>query len=229
MREGSALHERAHVLYQRQKIEYGNLLAANDAFDQAQRRAQDSYMRQVKVARVALKNNRSALQKLGLVGMRKRAHASWRAQAQQFCANALAEPEILARLNAFGVTEAQLASSQRQINLAATSHATRQQRKGAAQDATYQRDIAMAALDAWMSDFLKVARVALQDRPQLLAQLGMTVRVRRGALRTTPLVSFPPTHTVLAADSEDTAPAATAALPPAERRNGRAALNGKQG
>jgi hypothetical protein len=116
-------------------------------------------MRQVKVARVALKDNRGALQKLGLVGVRKRAHAGWLAQAQQFYANALAEPEILARLSAFGITEAQLASSQRQISLAATSHATRQQRKGAAQDATHQRDIAMAALDAWMGDFLKVARV----------------------------------------------------------------------
>jgi hypothetical protein len=217
LKEGSKLRERAHTLHQRRIIEYGNLLAASDAHEQAQRQAQDSYMRQVKVARIALKNNRGALQKLSLVGVRKRAQFGWLAQAQQFYANALSEPEILARLNAFGISQAQLASSQSQLNLVAASHATRQQRKGAAQDATHQRDLAIAALHSWMGDFVKVARVALQDRPQLLEKIGVPAHKRRAARSST----LPPT---LAAD---TLVPVAAAPPEPERRNGKPALNGQ--
>jgi hypothetical protein len=34
----------------------------------------------------------------------------------------------------------------------------------------------MEALDAWMSGFVKVARVALKEQPQLLEKLGILKR-----------------------------------------------------
>src|SRR4051812_44754378 len=106
---GRALRDKARVLYQRQKGEYGNLLAAGDALDAAQRQAKDTYMRHVKVARVALKADRGALQALNLAAQRRRALSEWLAQAQQFYANALAERTILDRLATFGITQPQLA------------------------------------------------------------------------------------------------------------------------
>jgi len=50
-----AIRPHPRPLYQRQKGEYCNLFAADDVLDAAQRQAQDTYMRHVKVARVALK------------------------------------------------------------------------------------------------------------------------------------------------------------------------------
>jgi len=45
--------------------------------------------------------------------------------------------------------------------------------RGEAQDATKQRDAAIAALETWLADFKVVARIALQDTPQLLEALNL--------------------------------------------------------
>jgi hypothetical protein len=42
-----------------------------------------------------------------------------------------------------------------------------------AQDATQARDAALDALDAWMSDFIAIARLALEERPQYMEKLGV--------------------------------------------------------
>src|SRR5262249_4685941 len=158
LRQGGALRENALALYQRQKGAYGDLRTANDAYAAALAQAQETYMRYVKVARVALENERGALHKLSLVGERKPASAAWMAQAQQFYASALSDPAILSQLAAFGITQAILEAGQRQVAAAADSDAARRQRQGEARDATAARDAALAALDAWMRDFMQVAR-----------------------------------------------------------------------
>lgn len=228
LEQGRALRDAAIVLYQQQKDGYGGLFAAADTLDEAQRQAGDTFMRHVKVARVALKQDRGALQKLGLLARRKRGLASWLAQAHQFYANAQSNPDILGKLAAFGITATMLADGQRKIDSVGLSDAARRQRKGAAQDTTRARDEALAELDAWMADFLKIARVALQDRPQLLHQLGLATPGRRGPARTPPSPPAAPTTAAPAGGVEIVAvPAPDSASPTssAVRRNGHASAN----
>ena len=47
--------------------------------------------------------------------------------------------------------------------------------KGAAQTFTKFRDKKMKALEAWMGQAKKFARLALSEKPQLLENLGITV------------------------------------------------------
>lgn len=183
LRQGGALRENALALYQRQKSAYGDLQTANDAYAAAQAQAQETYMRYVKVARVALEEERGALQKLSLASRRKRAQSGQLAQAQQFYANALADTAILDKLAAFGITRVMLGVGQQQLDAVAQGDAVRRQRQGAAQDATRARDVALAALANWMRDFMQIARVALRDRPQLLEMLGMSSKAARPAAR----------------------------------------------
>jgi hypothetical protein len=48
--------------------------------------------------------------------------------------------------------------------------------KGESQDSTKAKDAAFAKLDDWMSEFYAVAKIALEDNPQLLESLGKFVR-----------------------------------------------------
>ncbi|HEX9372025.1 MAG TPA: hypothetical protein VF897_13510, partial [Roseiflexaceae bacterium] len=196
LQQGYALREKVRALHQRQKGEYGDLFRATDALEAAQRQAHDTYMRYVKVARVVLKNDRGAQQKLNLSAQRKRNLSGWLEQAQQFYTNALADSGILDSLAEFGITQALLEAGRRQMDVVGASDAQRRQCKGAAQDATRLRDEAVAALEAWMSDFMQIARVALQDRPQFLEKLGLAATAGRTAARApTPIVTnvAPPT------------------------------------
>jgi hypothetical protein len=57
-----------------------------------------AYMRYVKVARIALKGNVAAAQKLDLNGERKQTLSGWLKQARQFYAGALGDAALQARL-----------------------------------------------------------------------------------------------------------------------------------
>jgi len=100
MRQGRALREQALALYQQQRTALGDRFAATDARASAHARAHAVYIRHLAVARVALRGDRGAAQKLDLAKSRKRAQAIWQIQAQQFYANALSDSAIVKRLGA---------------------------------------------------------------------------------------------------------------------------------
>lgn len=183
LRQGGALHEQALALYQRQKNAYGDLHTAIDAYAAAQAQAQETYIRYVKIARIALEHDRGAIHKLSLAGQRKRLQAGQLAQAQQFYANALFDSTIRSKLAAFAITPTMLEAGRQQVEAVAESDVVRRKRQGAARDTTSARDAALAALAGWMRDFVQVARVALRDRPQLLEMMGIKARAARSAVR----------------------------------------------
>ena len=51
----------------------------------------------------------------------------------------------------------------------------------AAQQATREQKAALAALNAWLAQYLKIARVTLRDKPELYTKLGGVARSTRTA------------------------------------------------
>jgi hypothetical protein len=175
--EGETLCGAAKERYQHKITAYGGLRSAFDALGAAERQAQEIYTRHIKIARVALEDDRGALQALHLAGRRKLSRAGWLVQARHFYAAALADQAIVRKLAEFSITPRMLEEGARQVETVADRHAAQRQQRGVAQDATRARNAALAELDNWMSDFKTIARVALKDRPQLLEQIGVTARV----------------------------------------------------
>jgi hypothetical protein len=171
--QGERLRDSAKTHYQQKITAYGGLRAAADALNGAEQQAQALYMRHVKIARVALADDRGALQTLHLIGRRKPTLAGWIAQAQQFYAVALTDVNIQRKLAAFSITGGMLEDGAHQIEAVAARQATRRQQRGSAQHATSLRDAALNELDTWMRELKIIARMALKDRPQLLEQIGV--------------------------------------------------------
>ena len=171
--EGKTLYDTTQQLQQKQTAEYGDQFAATDALETARDQANADYMRFVKVARVALKSDRDAFQKLDLDGKRKVSLSGWLAQAKQFYLNALADAGVQTKLADFGITQTKLDAGKALVDAAEAANAVQEKEKGEAQQATLERDQALDNLDGWMSDFTAIARVALEEKPQLLEKLGI--------------------------------------------------------
>ena len=159
--QGVLVGQALEVLQQQQRARYGQLYGATDARADAQAQAHASYMRHLGVARVALRDDRATAGALDLDAPRKRTRAGWLVQAQQFYTNLLADPALVAAVEAYGVTREQLTATQQAVAAVESGLAAQQSSRAAAREATQARDAALDALNRWMRDFQAIARVAL--------------------------------------------------------------------
>ncbi len=173
LNEGKALYNTVQELQQKQTREYGEQYEATDALSAKRAEASAVYMNHVKIARVALQDNRGAFQKLNINGKRKASLSGWLAQATQFYINATTDADIIAAMAKFNITEEKLLAGKQLIEETVSLNAAQEKEKGEAQQATVERDEALDALEFWLSDFFAIARIALEEKPQLLEKLGI--------------------------------------------------------
>jgi hypothetical protein len=53
--------------------------------------------------------------------------------------------------------------------------------KGAAQQASQDQEVALAKMNDWVAQYLKIAKVALRGQKQLLEKIGVTARTSKTA------------------------------------------------
>lgn len=170
---GMALYTTASDLQSKQKQEYGEQFTATAGLQLSKANANKTYMRHVKLARVALRNDRGAYEALQLSGSRKQSTSGWVQQAKIFYANALASADIVDKLSVLTMTTEVLTAGQTQVTEVETKLSDQLKEKGEAQAATQARDAAFDDLQDWMSDFVAIARIALENDSQLLEMLGI--------------------------------------------------------
>lgn len=176
LEEGLTLVETTQSRHTTQKREYGEQYGATDAFQTAREAADKIYMRHLKLARIALKDHKALYEALQLTGMRKQSFPGWLQQAKAFYTNALLSPVALEELAKLNVTQEALTAASEALLDVEKKHNVQLKEKGEAQAATIARDEALDALNEWMSRFIAVARVALEDNPQMLEALGIVKR-----------------------------------------------------
>jgi vacuolar-type H+-ATPase subunit I/STV1 len=173
LQAGAALYEAAQAAQNKQKQEYGEQFSATDALDTAMSAANQVYMRHVKVARIALRGQRGAAEALQLMGRRQQSYSGWIKQASIFYTNALIDEGVKTALSSFGITEQALQEGQDNVNDVQAKLAAQLKEKGEAQASTQARDESLEDLLDWMSDFVAIARIALENDAQLLEVLGI--------------------------------------------------------
>ena len=173
--EGQTLYDTVQAAQVAQKQEYGEQYAASQAFETAWKTANETYMQLVKVARVAFSADPNAATALGIAGRRKPTYPGWLEQAQQFYLAALANADFQTGLARFGVTLEKLQAGKSLVDAVVAAKQAQGTETAEAQAATQARDAALEALDAWMSDFIAIAKIALEGT-QLSEALGILER-----------------------------------------------------
>lgn len=171
---GAKLQEIAilETLNEQQKKEYGEQYKATATYSATENALHEKYSKNLTIARVVFKNDVAAQVALGLNGERKKSKSGFQAQALQFYKGALQNTDYKTELAIRGITEAILAAQKTGFENLSDLEASQKKESGEAQAATKKRDIALDAFAEWMSDFKKMAIVALSDSPQLREQLG---------------------------------------------------------
>jgi hypothetical protein len=166
------LYNTARAAVELQKNKAGDQQNATQAFNEAQKTAFDAYQALAKVARAVFSADPAQLTMLGLTGGMPKDNPSFFNAAYTLFDNASGN-EALAEV---GYDAAKLTSERLKIAAMSTADLAQEAAKGAAQQATAEQDAAMQALNDWVGQYRKIAKVALRGKKQLLEKIGITAR-----------------------------------------------------
>ena len=153
-----------------QAEEYADQYEATAAANAAVAALEAKWVRHRKLARATLQRGSEDYRALGLRGTVPDDDARAVHQAEQFYRVLTIEP---ARLTGLRFTAAEVAEGLALADAAHDAMAAQQDETGEAQRATRLRDDQVAVLRATAHEFAEVAKVALEDHPQLREKLGL--------------------------------------------------------
>lgn len=176
MATGKALFDETRLAFDSNKKETDESTAAYNVFDSKKKELADLYSSHRKKAKVVFRNDSVTADKLEISGTLPQAYIKWIETVKKFYATAIADSDIQTKLNRLKITADDLNAANALIPDVEAKRAAYLKEKGESQDATTIKDSAFAKLDDWMSEFYAVARIAMEDNPQLLEALGLIVK-----------------------------------------------------
>jgi hypothetical protein len=174
--EGMGLYETADGAVKKQVAAHGDQKDSTARLLKTEKTARVAYQNLAQVARAAFQRDKAKLAVLGLDNPMPRTLPLFLTMAAALFDNASHTTEIADTLKSYGYTTDKLAKERVKVVELSAAHQSQEAAKGAAQQATFEQNNAMEALDHWMGGFVRVARVALRDYPQLLEKLGTLKR-----------------------------------------------------
>ena len=172
LREGRALLRDAKKAFEAQIAAEGAQKTATQEQAASRKIAYDAYQALAKVSRGVFRQDPPRIDALGLRGGVPARTGGFIALARALFNNAEAAPGLAE----YGYDAARLASERAKIEAFAEAEKNQEIAKGKAQLATRAQQSAMAALDAWRLLYVRIAKVALRGKPDLLEQAGVLAR-----------------------------------------------------
>lgn len=175
LNKGKALYEAAVTTANTQRSSQGDQKASTAAYKQADAVAHDAYQALAKVARATLP--KPDLTTLGLDRPMPTTLAPFLQAAYTLFDNA----GSVALLAEFGYDAERLAAERAKIEALEQADQAQEIAKGDKQQATQDQQAALAALNEWVAQYLKIAKVALRGKQQLLEKIGVVTRTTKTA------------------------------------------------
>ncbi len=174
--EGKALLATTRQAFYSNKTEDDETNAAYAAFASKRTQLADTYSMHRKKAKVVFRSSPLICEKLGISQAMPKTYQRWLESVRKFYNTAITEADVQVMLARLRVTPEELTATQNLIGELEATRADYLREKGESQDATQIKDAAISQMDDWMSEFYAVARIALDDHPQLLEVLGKLVK-----------------------------------------------------
>lgn len=174
--EGKELYTAARTAYDNNRSEIAQSTAARAAFDAQADTLFNTYATHRRHTKVYYRRQPEIIKQLNINGQLPRAFAARLQEAQNFYNLLAGTPALLTPLATFKITADTVKEAQKQIDSTLALRAEYFREKGESQDATKVKDAAFRAIEMWLSDMFAVARIALEDTPQLLEALTKVIR-----------------------------------------------------
>lgn len=174
--KGKALLAKTRADYDAHKTEDNETSAAYADFSNKKDQLNKLFRIHRKKAKVVFRNDPLTAEKLRISGAIARAYITWLESIKEFYAVAIADKDIQGKLARLKISLKDLTAANELIAHLEEARAVYLKEKGESQDATKVKDAAFAKIDDWMSEFYAVAKIGLEDHPQLLEALGKTVK-----------------------------------------------------
>ncbi|NCA80688.1 MAG: hypothetical protein EOM76_11000 [Sphingobacteriia bacterium] len=174
--EGKALWAQTRAAYDANTTEFDESLAVYALFSSKREEIEKVFKMHCKKARVVFRKDSLTRDKLSISGEIPRTYVKWYETAKKFYEISSTNADIQSKLARLAITPEQFTAAKTLLTELETTRAEYLKEKGESQEATKIKDAAFAKMDDWMSEFYAVARIALEDKPQLLEALGKVVK-----------------------------------------------------
>jgi len=134
------------------------------------------YALQRKKAKVVFRKDPLTLAMFGMDGEVSRVYVAWLEGIRKYGKAALGDDNLVTQLGRLNLTKELIEATLQKCDRLEVLRAAYLKEKGESQHATITKDKAFRDLDDWMRDFYAVARIALEDSPQLLESLSIVVK-----------------------------------------------------
>jgi hypothetical protein len=172
---GKTLLAETRKTYDSNKIEGDETSAAYADFSAKKSRLEDLFNIHRKKAKVVFRTDSLTADKLAISGVMPRTYIKWLEAARKFYSITSTDADIQAKLARLNISKGELSDAYSMIAVLEAARAEYLKEKGESQASTKLKDAAFAKIDDWMSEFYAVARIGLEDNPQLLEALGKKI------------------------------------------------------
>jgi len=176
LQQGQAKFIEVDGMVNTQKLEYNEQYEASNIFYFEWKLAKKFFMRTLKFARIAFEGNTKILNDMHANKSRSKRYDVWRVDARAMYDTLLGDDSLINVMLEFGYSIEKLTAEYEDVKKLDTYYNNFMTEKGEAQNSTLIRDEKLQELLVWRGRLVKVARLALEDQPQLLEILGIVVK-----------------------------------------------------
>jgi len=173
---GKEIWNKAQEAYKHNKQENDETTEAYNNFYKEKTQLTKIYALHRKKAKVIFRKQPVVLQQLQLHIPTPQAYIKWLEVIKKFYDTLAANQELQTALIKLKLTVEEITETLQKINTLEYLRAEYLREKGESQEATKAKNKALLTIEDWMLDFYGVAKIALEETPQLLEALGKKVK-----------------------------------------------------